>query len=102
MILKYFNKSWEKQRDLIEMQLKEKLKDEIKAVKYAMNNGNLSQEEKIELSKLRNELILREAMAIYESEEIARNRMQIRASYLALVLSSVALIISVTTVLVKL
>ena len=102
MLLKYFNKSWEEERDLIESQLKKRLKDEIKAVKYAMNNGDPSEEEKNELCKLRNELTLREAMAIYESEEIARNRMQLRASYLALVLSSVALIVSVTTVLLKL
>ena len=102
MLLKYFNKTWEKERDLIEIQLKERLKKEIKSIDHSMKNGGLSQDDKLELNKLRNQLVVRESMAVYESEEIARNGMQLRASYLALVMSSLALIISVTIVLLKL
>lgn len=102
MFIKYFNKTWEKERDQIEIKLKERLKKEIKSIDWSMKNGGLTQEDKLELNKLRNQLLVREAMAVYESEEIARNRMQLRASYLALILSSVALIISVATVLAKL
>lgn len=102
MIISRFNKAWEKERDLIEQQLTEKLAKEIKSIDWSMHNGNLTQEDKLELNKLRNNLVVRKSMAVYESEDIARNRMQLRASYLALVMSAVALIVSVTTVLIKL
>ena len=102
MIISSFNKAWEKERDLIEQQLTKKLAEEIKSIDWFMRNGNLTQGDKLELNKLRNNLVVRKSMAVYESEEIARNRMQLRASYLALVMSAVALIISVTTVLIKL
>ncbi len=87
---------------MIEQQLIHKIAKEIKSIDRSMQNGKLSQEDKLELNKLRNGLVVRKSMAVYESEEIARNRMQLRASYLALVMSAVALIVSVTTVLIKL
>ena len=102
MILNKFNKAWEKERDLIEQQLTEKLSKEIQSIDWSMRNGSLTQQDKQELNKLRNNLVVRKSMAVYESEDIARNRMQLRASYMALVMSAVALIISVTTVLMKL
>lgn len=102
MIIGRFNKEWERERDLIEQQLTQKLAKEIKSIDRSMRNGNLTQEDKLELNKLRSNLVVRKSMAVYESEDIARNRMQLRASYLALVMSAVALIVSVTTVLIKL
>lgn len=102
MIIGRFNKEWERERDLIEQQLTQKLAKEIKSIDWSMRNGSLTQEDKLELNKLRSNLVVRKSMAVYESEDIARNRMQLRASYLALVMSAVALIVSVTTVLIKL
>ncbi len=102
MIIGRFNKEWERERDLIEQKLTQKLAKEIKSIDRSMRNGSLTQEDKLELNKLRSNLVVRKSMAVYESEDIARNRMQLRASYLALVMSAVALIVSVATVLIKL
>lgn len=101
MILSHFHKAWEKDREEIEKKLKEKIKDEIHKIDISMRRGSLTQEDLLEINKTRNQLLVREAMSFFESEEIARNRMQLRTSYLALVLSSIALIISILTVLFK-
>lgn len=103
MLLRNFNKAWEKERDIIESQLTGKLQENIKEIDMTLhrNAGRMVKEAEDELRKLRNELSLRKSMAIYESEDIARNRMQLRSSYLSLIMSSVALIVSVSTVLLK-
>lgn len=102
MLIINFNKAWERERALIEAQLTERITKELKAIDFSMRAPSMSEQDKLELNKLRNQLVLRRSMAIYESEDIARNRMQLRASYLALFMSSIALIISVVTVLAKL
>jgi hypothetical protein len=103
MILRNFNKAWGKERGIIEKQLIEKLSQNIKDIDFSMKQqaGPVVKEAEDHLRQLRNELVARRSMAVYEAEEIVRNRMQLRASYLALVMSSVALIISVATVLAK-
>ena len=102
MFLKIFNKAWEEERGIIESQLTAKLKEQINSMEETITSCRNGSEQHINLVKLRNELVLRKSLAIYESEEIARNRMQLRASYLAVLMSSVALVISVVTVLIKL
>lgn len=103
MLIRSFNKAWEKERDIIESQIQSKLDEQIKNLMITLRApGYMDDETRLSLNKMRNELILRKAFAIYESEEIARNRMQLRSSYLALIMSSVALIISMSTVLIKL
>lgn len=104
MLLKQFNRAWETERDLIEKQLSERLTDAIKDIDHSLrvNSRTMSDDDLANIGSLRNNLVLRRSLAIYESEEIARNRMQLRSSYMALVMSSVALIISVAAVLFKL
>nr|WP_010133771.1 hypothetical protein [Microbulbifer agarilyticus] len=104
MLLRNFNKVWEKERDIIETQLIEKMNQSINEIDFSMSQqaGRMVKEAEDHLRQMRNELVTRKSMAVYEAEEIARNRMQLRASYLALVMSSVALIISIATVLAKL
>jgi len=103
MFLKAFNRAWEKERDCIEAQLIERLDKNIKEIDMSLQRqaGRMIKEVQDQLFNMRNELQVKKSMAVYEAEEIARNRMQLRSSYLALVMSSVALIISVTTVLLK-
>jgi hypothetical protein len=101
VIIRLFNRAWEKERALIEEQLTKKLADEIRSIDASMRSSSMTQEDRLELNKLRNQLVVRKSIAVYESEEIARNRMQLRTSYLAVFMSSVALIISVATVLLK-
>ena len=103
MFLRAFNKAWEKEREIIEAQLIQKLGENIKELDNSLQlqAGRMVKEAEDHLRNMRNELVLRKSMAIYESEEIARNRMQLRTSYLALIMSSVALLISVSTVLLK-
>ena len=103
MFLRSFNKAWEKERSIIENQLVEKLDENIKNLDQTLQNdaGRMVKEAEDHLRTMRNELVLRKSMAIYESEDIARNRMQLRSSYLALVMSSIAVLISVSTVLLK-
>jgi len=101
MFIKQFNNAWEKERASIEKLLEEKIAEQIKGIDISMRRRDMSKEDLLVINKLRNELVLRKSMVVFESEDIARNRMQLRASYLALVLSSVALIISVSTVLFK-
>lgn len=103
MLIKSFNKAWEKERNFIEKQLQSKLDEQIRELKKALHApGYMDDDTRSSLSKMHNELVLRKALAVYESEEIARSRMQLRSSYLALIMSSLALIISITTVLIKL
>ena len=104
MFLRSFNKAWEKERSIIEAQLIEKLDQNIKDIDFSMSRqaGRMVKAAEDHLRQMRNELVTRRSMAVYEAEDIARNRMQLRASYLALVMSSIAVIISVTTVLIKL
>lgn len=104
MILRQFNKAWQEERDIIEAQLIERLDKSIKDIDFSMRQqaGRMVREGEDQLRQMRNELVARKNLAIYEAEDIARNRMQLRASYLALIMSSVALIISVATVLAKL
>lgn len=104
MFLRNFNRAWEKEREIIEAQLVKKLEENIKAIDMSMHRqaGRMVKEAEDHLRQMRNELVTRKSLAVYEAEDIARNRMQLRASYLALLMSSVALIVSVATVLVKL
>ena len=104
MFIKRFNETWEEERQLIAKHLEEKLAEEINSLDSSMAamRGPHAAEDKLVLMKMRNELMVRKSMAIFESEDIARNRMQLRASYIALLMSSIALIISITTVLLKL
>jgi hypothetical protein len=102
MLLRAFNKAWERERDAIEVQLMAKLDEQIRGLHKSINSqGYMDEEMRHSLMKMRNELVLRKALAVYESEDIARNRMQLRSSYLAVIMSAVALIISVVTVLAK-
>lgn len=103
MLLRSFNRAWEKEREIIEAQLVAKLDENIKGIDHSMRvqAGRMVKEAEDHLRSMRNELVTRRSMAVYEAEDIARNRMQLRSSYLALLMSSVALIISVLTVLVK-
>lgn len=104
MFLRNFNKAWEKERALIEAQLIEKMDQNIKEIDFSMSRqaGRMVKETEDQLRKMRNDLVARKTMAVFEAEDIARNRMQLRASYLALLMSSLALIVSVSTVLAKL
>ena len=102
MFLRAFNKAWELERAKIEKDLVERLEKEISSVGRSYEAATPSSEHRQTLGKLKSELVLRKALAIYESEEIARARMQLRSSYLAVLMSSVALLISIITVLSKL
>lgn len=104
MFLRHFNRAWEKERDIIEAQLIERLDKGIKDIDFSMKRqaGRMVKEAEDHLRQMRNEMEIRKNLAVYEAEDIARNRMQLRASYLAIVMSSVALIISVATVIAKL
>lgn len=78
--------------------------ESIKEIDYSLSlqAGRMVKDAEDHFRRMRNELLTRRSMAVYEAEDIVKNRMQLRASYLALVMSSVALIISIKTVLVKL
>jgi hypothetical protein len=100
MLMKKFNRAWETERDIIEKQLSDRLTAAIKDIDHSLrvNRHTMSKEDLAHIGSLRNDLVLRRSLAIYESEEIARNRMQLRSSYMALFMSSVALIISAASV----
>jgi RecA/RadA recombinase len=99
--VKRFNKAWESERISIESQLVTQLNNEIEYLKTSSIQPGTDPEYAKELEKLRVQLIFRKSMARFESEEIARQRMQLRASYLAVVISSVALLTAVITAVAK-
>ncbi|MBC8549969.1 MAG: hypothetical protein H8D23_09985 [Candidatus Brocadiales bacterium] len=65
-----------------------------------INNAD-NAEYKQELLRMRANLQLRKALSGFESGEIARQQMQMYTSYLALFMSSLALLISVAILLLK-
>ena len=104
MLIKKFNQAWEAERVQIEATLVERIDVQIKEIEFSIkaSGGRMSRESVERLNGMKSELVLRKGLAVFESENIAKNRMQLRASYISLILSSLALIVSVTTVLVKL
>ncbi len=103
MLIRRFNRAWEKERDIIEAQLADRLDTLIAAVnrEIASIRADHLAEDKRDLYKLRDSLQTRKALLIFEAEEIARHRMQMRVSYLAFLMSSIALLVSVVAVLSK-
>lgn len=100
-LIKYFNDAWEKERLKIEERLKCQLQNEIESLQASSAQPDVTAEQRNELQNFKVKLIFRKSMAAFESEEIARQRMQLRASYLAIVISSVALSISVVAMWLK-
>lgn len=96
MLVRQFNKMWESERATIETTLISKLDNEIRALGTSASMPSEKEEWRHELHKIRANLILRKAFAVFESEEIVRHRLTLRSSYLAVFMSGVALIISVT------
>jgi hypothetical protein len=102
MFIKRFNRAWETERQKIELRLSEDLKKEIDSLNFAITvEKNDDPDYTMELKKMKATLTLRKALVYYESEQIAKQRMQLRISYIAILMSSIALVISVLSVLLK-
>jgi len=103
MLVKSFNKAWEEERKKIEERLTAQFQNEIDNMDFAIKATKVDNDPVYlqELLRMRAKLLLRKALVGFESEEIARQRMQLRTSYLALFMSSLALIVSVTILLFK-
>ena len=93
-IIESFNKAWERERKKVAEHLRGVLKKEIESLRTSIS-GEGNEEHASELRRLLPQLILRQALVDYESEEIVKRRMDMRASYLAIVISATALIVSV-------
>ena len=99
MFIKSFNAAWEKEKIKIETKLTKILDHEISCMETSINIAQKNDKDyALELKKKKADLILRKALVAYESEEIAKQRMQLRASYIAVVISAVALLISVLAI----
>ncbi|MCD6184325.1 MAG: hypothetical protein J7K84_00820 [Deltaproteobacteria bacterium] len=104
MFIETFNKAWEKERKKIELRLTETFEKEIKSLLISAKSVDEDENDKefsLELKKKRAELILRKSLVTFESEKIAKERMQLRMSYIAIILSSTALVVSILSVLTK-
>ena len=93
-IIKSFNKAWERERKKVAEHLSGVLKREIESLRTSIS-VETNEEDASELRRLLPQLILRQALVDYESEEIVKRRMDMRASYFAIVISAAALIVSV-------
>ena len=93
-IIEAFNQAWENERKKVATHLSDVLKNEIKSLRASILVES-NKEHASELRRMLSQLILRKALVDYESEEIVKRRMDMRASYLAVVTSAAALIISV-------
>lgn len=94
LFIESFNKAWESEREKVAQHLSGVLENEIESLKSSIS-VETNEEHSSELRKLLPQLILRQALVAYESEEIVKRRMDMRASYLAMVISAAALLISV-------
>jgi hypothetical protein len=102
MFIKGFNRAWEAERQKIELRLSEDLKKEIDSLNFAITAEKKDDPDySMELKKMKADLTLRKALVYYESEQIAKQRMQLRISYIAILMSSIALVISILSVLLK-
>ena len=83
MFIEHFNKAWEKERKKIEIRLSETFEKEIKSLQTSAKyvEDEKDKEYALELKKKRAELILRKSLVVFESEKIAKERMQ-EAKYL--------------------
>ena len=93
-IIKSFNRAWEKERKKVADHLSGVLKKEIKNLRTSIS-VETNEKHASDLLRLLTQLILRQVLVDYESEEIVKRRMDMRASYLAIVISAAALIVSV-------
>ncbi len=93
-IIEAFNRAWEKEREKVTAHLSSVLDNEINSLRSSISVES-NEEHASELRRILSQLILRKAFVNYESEEIVKRRMDMRASYLAVVTSAAALVISV-------
>ena len=102
MFIGKFNRDWEAERKKIELRLSEGLKKEIDSLNFAITTEmHEDPDYTVELKKMKANLTLRKSLVYYESEQIAKERMQLRISYIAILMSSIALVISILSVLLK-
>jgi hypothetical protein len=96
IFIRCFNQAWEEEREKIEIRLVATLEKEIISMESSAKiEEDQDKEYALEIKKKRAELILRKSLATYESEKIALQRMQIRISYVAIIISSLAFIFAV-------
>jgi hypothetical protein len=93
MFIEFFSRAWEKERQKVESRLRVLLENEIENLRFAIKTTEDS-EYSLELKKVLVSLVLRKTLVAYESEEIVKRRMDLRISFFAIVLSSIALIVS--------
>ena len=93
MFIEFFNRAWEKERQKVESRLGVLLENEIENLRFAIKTTE-DPEYSLELKKVLVNLVLRKTLVAYESEEIVKRRMELRISFFAIVLSSIALIVS--------
>lgn len=98
MIFQWFNKSLDKEKEQTKERLVAVLDKEIHSIKSSIQNTPSDRiGQKDELHKLMASLIVRKALAEFESEEIIKKRMDMRVSFFALVMSSLSLLFSIAT-----
>lgn len=93
-IIDAFNQAWENERKKVAAHLSGVLDNEINSLRSSISVES-NEEHASELRRILSQLILRKAFVDYESEEIVKRRMDMRASYLAVVTSAAALVVSV-------
>ena len=101
MLIKLFNKAWEKERKRIEERLSAQFEHEIKCINFGIDNEEKDSDYRLELQRMRAALQLRKSLAAFESEEIVHRRMQQRTAYLALFTTVLALLVSIMVFLLK-